>query len=339
MDKNKRITWVDSAKFICISFVLFSHMEYVPTVLQCVFKPFFLTGFFFLTGYVFNEKKSFKDFFIGRVKTIFLPAVIFSVVYLLDFKAIINGTYTVEAILQDLSVLMRQQRGQGDVLWFLYVSFLAEIPLLFFLKQIELKKTIIISFTLCELTILYVKYLMMDVPYWYLHLIFVAMFFMVLGKWYRQNENRVNVFGKNKVIFLATGLYLISVWVVYYCFGYFININEYNINSVMWYIITVVGVLLCITYAKKMPYNDFLSFCGRNTIIFYLLHDRVRGVINVFIKKLGLWDLIDRHTIIRLFACIIVYLIEVIVLFFAAKFILRFIPFIIGRKYEKKNSN
>lgn len=338
VDKQARIAWIDTAKFLCIVMVLFSHMEYVPAYLQAIFKPFFLTVFFFLTGYVFNSDRGFSRFIVSRIKTLLIPALLFSLVYLLDFKSILQLNYSFQGLLEDISVLLRQQRGQGDMLWFLYVSFLAEIPLFFIVKYIKNRKIVFaLSFVLCEASIIYVKHFMEAVPYWYAHVIFVAMFFMVLGKLFRENENKFNkLFANWHFTSLCAIVYIVFVFVLCFKFGLFVNINEYSVNQIIWFLVVILGIYLCIALAKRIPPSKFVLYCGRNTLVFYLLHDRVRGVINFVLQKTPLWKFVFVNDITKTAMIVLVCLAEILVLCVAAEFITRFVPFLIGRKYKIK---
>ena len=84
IQRKTRIMWVDIAKFICISLVMISHMEYVPSYAEYIFKPIFLTGFFFMSGYTFHVKNNFGSFLKKRISTILIPTIIFSVIYTTD---------------------------------------------------------------------------------------------------------------------------------------------------------------------------------------------------------------------------------------------------------------
>lgn len=337
--KKERIAWIDIAKCICIFMVLFSHMEYVPEFLQCIFKPFFLTTFFFLTGYVFNADRPFKTFILNRIRTLLFPALLFSVIYLLDFQAILHGDYSLQALANDLNVLFRQQRGQGDMLWFLYVSFLAEIPLFFMMKYIKDKRiTFALSFALCELSIIYVKHFMTNVPYWYAHIVFVAMFFMVAGCILKDNELRIQkLFDNSRILVLLSVIYLVTVFMLYYKFGVFVNINDYAANQIIWFLVVISGIYICISVAKKIPPFKILTYCGKHTLIFYLLHDRVRGVINLVLKRTAVWDLIFINSITKTVAVFVICFVEVLILMCASEIISRYVPFIVGRKYKRES--
>lgn len=65
---KKRIEWVDIGKYICIMFVMLSHLESTTEVLDKFYSPFFLTVFFFLSGYVYRQPSSFKEHMDKKIK-------------------------------------------------------------------------------------------------------------------------------------------------------------------------------------------------------------------------------------------------------------------------------
>lgn len=58
---NQRILWIDYIKGICMFLVIMSHSSW-PEGYDLLFSPIFLTGFFFVSGYTFNEELVFRDF-------------------------------------------------------------------------------------------------------------------------------------------------------------------------------------------------------------------------------------------------------------------------------------
>ena len=75
---NKRIEWVDIGKYICIMFVMLAHLECKTELLSIVYKPFVLTVFFFLSGYVYKQPTSFKEHIIKKIKGLLVPWFVFS---------------------------------------------------------------------------------------------------------------------------------------------------------------------------------------------------------------------------------------------------------------------
>ena len=78
MNERKRIDWVDVVKGIGMLLVIISHVEehFVGTpraLLKGPIYTFHMPLFFFMSGYLFSMKKSFKEFFKNKCKRILLP--------------------------------------------------------------------------------------------------------------------------------------------------------------------------------------------------------------------------------------------------------------------------
>ena len=56
MDNYKRINWIDQAKGIGILLVVIGHMN-IPQDLSKIIFSFHMPLFFFISGYLYNEKK------------------------------------------------------------------------------------------------------------------------------------------------------------------------------------------------------------------------------------------------------------------------------------------
>ena len=50
--EQSRENWIDVIKAICMIFIVMSHLPYCPKALYHFLTPFFLTGFYFSSGYV-----------------------------------------------------------------------------------------------------------------------------------------------------------------------------------------------------------------------------------------------------------------------------------------------
>ena len=311
IQRKTRIMWVDIAKFICISLVMISHMEYVPSYAEYIFKPIFLTGFFFMSGYTFHVKNNFGSFLKKRISTILIPTIIFSVIYTTDMGTLLKGGYSIQQWLGDLSVLLRQQRGQGDVLWFTYVLFLSEIPLYVMCKFLSRKKMFLVSAVLCEASILYTKFFMKTIPYWYMHIIFVCMFFSVCGYCLQNCEKFTECLKNQKNRWFLVFSYAVLVAISAVCFHETANINLYVLPDGIWYVLTFSGVAALISVSNMITPNQLVLFCGQNTFIFYLLHDRIRGMINLLFQKIGFLSFLSVNNLRRTLLCLLVYCFEI----------------------------
>lgn len=336
MEKNnRRIVWIDNAKLICIMFVLLSHMKYLPEYMKIFFEPIFITTFFFLSGYNIKPSKDTWGFVKNRIRTILVPAIIFSLIYLVDFAAVVHRTYSISALGKDMSVLFRQQRGEGDVLWFLYVSFIAEIIIFILLKYFPKIITYIVSTVLMIGSFIYVKYLMIDIPYWYVHVVFVAMFIMLLGYVYRCNQEKVDFIFNMKWQITMVIFYFVTINIGYFGFDSYININDYGAIFPIWIVAVLSGIILIISVSKKLPEKKVMSYIGGNTIIFYLLHDRVRNVLEKVLQIAGVLERINNNILTNTIGSLIMLIAETMILLILAYVINNFFPLLIGRKMRK----
>ena len=72
----KRIEWIDNAKGICMIAVIFSHVLLKPISATPFYTPWFLTGFFFISGFLFfNPDKTMdvKQKYMNILTSILLP--------------------------------------------------------------------------------------------------------------------------------------------------------------------------------------------------------------------------------------------------------------------------
>lgn len=72
LDRKDRIDWLDVLKGILIIFVILSH-SYPPDIYRYFFTPFFLTMFFWASGYTFSMKGSGKEFLLKKCRSLLIP--------------------------------------------------------------------------------------------------------------------------------------------------------------------------------------------------------------------------------------------------------------------------
>ena len=63
---QKRIEWIDQLRGILFLFVIICHSCLAPPFLKYLYEPIFLTGFFFLSGYLYKDKD-----LAAKIKSIF----------------------------------------------------------------------------------------------------------------------------------------------------------------------------------------------------------------------------------------------------------------------------
>lgn len=351
-NQKKRVQWVDIVKYICIMWVMLSHLEANTKLLNTFYSPFFLNGFFFASGYVYYHKDGFRDFFVKKLKGLFVPWLFFSVFNILLSQVITFNEHS--SLLEELKWNFLQIRGKGDDIWFVAALFVAFIPFYFFIGKYERSKKqsqdkvifIILTFVLSLISNLYGKYMNPDLlPWgttplpWHIEYIFVAMFWMVLGYLFRNEyETAFDSKVKSESIIILFLLYMIIRYVPY--------ITKYdiknNIASIGYsYISAFLGVFLLIYFSKRIKPNRYLLYIGQNTLICFALHGKTFSLIQTILKKTigSLYSLIIENIFASSLFAIAFTVILSFILIIPIYVINRWLPFLIGRKYRIKEKN
>ena len=344
ISKKSRIVWVDIAKFICIFFVIFTHLEAGSNFVDAFYGPFFLMGFLFCSGYVTKEE-NFKTYMFKKFKGLFIPWLIFS-----NFNIFLSLILTFNShdnigfeFLQNLM----QIRGYNDGIWFVAALFVAYIPFYFISKlssKSDLAKWLTLGLTFLAFILIniYTEYCPAfswgsNALPWHIEYIPTACFFMLLGLYFKREwENKINI--KNHILFtiIITLTYLILVYTQYYLFKdtLFVIKLPYNIIK------QLCGVAFLITISKIIPGFKLLTYIGQNTIIYFALHGKVFSLIQACCKKIipTIYENILASNILSPLFAVCLVIIVCLILILPTWFINKFLPFIVGRKYKRKEA-
>ena len=188
---NERIKWLDIMKGICILFVMLSH-SYPPDDYRRFFTPFFISMFFFASGYTFSIKSGFKEFIIGKIYHLMCPLFMLGTVRILGMKLLgdIN-------LFESFKGLLLQISCQKDEMWFVSCLFTASLLLYICIhinKRIfsKMDQKIVL---LCEAVLFgvigYYIILFMQVRIiWEFEIACIMLLYMALGYLYKNNEIR-----------------------------------------------------------------------------------------------------------------------------------------------------
>lgn len=339
--KKERIEWVDIAKFICIIAVIATHSIYCDDIFTIFFSPFFLSLFFFLSGYVYNKKYTFKDVLIKKIKTILIPWFVFGIFNLIAKQIITFNEQT--SFITDLKYMFLQIRGIGDIQWFLICLFVSFIPFYFIINKLNKNKSIIISLVLAILNILYVKYIKLNImgfatnslP-WHLQTIFVATFFMVIGFYYK-NEYEKKIKISNKTLIILNVIYIFGVVSIYISSKAIIGINAYNVPIFIWFVVVLMSILIQIEISKKIKNNKIISYIGSNTIIIFCLHGKIQSLVEKLFRIVKLDEVFKLNILTNFIGTTLSCIIIIIALFIPIFIINKYLPFVVGRKYQIEN--
>lgn len=79
LNNVSRIDWIDQARGILFLCVILFHSKLSPDIIGYLYKPVFLTGFFFLSGYLYKDKPV-KDKLMSIFNGLFAPFVLYSII-------------------------------------------------------------------------------------------------------------------------------------------------------------------------------------------------------------------------------------------------------------------
>ena len=281
---KNRIKWVDLVKYICIMFVMLSHLESCTLTMRKFFSPFFLSGFFFVSGYVYRDGLTFKEHVKKKFKGLFIPWFIFSNINILLSSIItLKGDRNIKS---EIIINLMQIRGYGDGIWFVAALFMAFIPFYFFVKISDIKISISLSFILSLLSSIYAEYFPKDIlPWkshalpWHLEYIFIAMFWMILGYYYKQQfEQLIGEFKQTYFTLFILFIYLIIVFVP-------LQVSLPAFMIMLSYIKSLLGIVLIVSLSKHIKPNKYFSYVGANTLIYFALHGKLYAVIEWLLSK------------------------------------------------------
>ncbi|MBO5129325.1 MAG: acyltransferase family protein [Oscillospiraceae bacterium] len=339
--KENRITWVDIAKYICIMCVMNAHLESSTDPLIAIYEPFFLTLFFFSSGYVYSFTDNFVHFFRKKVAQLFVPWLVFSVANILVAQVFSFTAHNPLGI--ELFWNMMQIRGHGDGLWFVAALFIAFIPFFFLIcwyekTSIRLKRWWLLGISLFLSLLSNIYAIIMDpalLPWndialpWHLEYIFIAMFFMVLGYLFRAEfEVRFNKY--NTLITRCV------VWGIYLCAVLFREEITYNdsLNILVTYVCQLLGVAAVISVCKILPPNKMVLYIGQNTLLCFALHGKVYSLLQVVIRRClpGLYSAILADTLCSSLFSLLLTVVLSLILIIPIWIINRWFPFLVGRR-------
>lgn len=345
----QRVQWVDVVKYICIMWVMLSHLEANTELLGTFYNPIFLNGFSFVSGYVYFRKDRFNKFFLKKVKGLFIPWLIFSVLNIVLAQIITFAKHA--SLSEELKWNFLQIRGRGDGIWYVAALFVAFIPFYFFIEWYEKSEKykkdriifILIALFGSLMSSLYSKYMKPNIlPWgtaslpWHIEYIFIAMFWMFLGYMFRAKYEK-------KFDLVVKPIDALVVFVIYIVIRYLPFICDYEIKndilSIFYsYVSELIGVFILIFVSKKIPVNKYLLYIGQNTLICFALHGKIYSMIQAVLKRtMGLtYTNVLANTLCSSVFAIIFTIVLSFILIGPIYVINRCLPFLIGRRYERR---
>lgn len=296
MTAQKRIDWIDVAKGIGMICVILAHVEesYVKVPLYTFHMPLF----FFLSGYLFSTKSSFKEFFLNKCRRILIPYFVLGAILIAfdiywSCRSAIAGMPWVlnkDYARYDITSLFTQERFL--TLWF--IACLFWLSLLFYVLVRFIKSEKVRAIVVTVLTIAMLVYYNMGggAWFWNIDVCFTALPFFYVGYLCRKTDfvNEKILKAKYKWIyfigFLAADTVCLLLNLKVSGEGLEMFYNQYGFEP-LTYISAFTGIFAILILAEKISCFP-LRYIGKNSMLFYAWHQTMMiPLVNHFYKQTG----------------------------------------------------
>jgi len=342
MPRLERYDWVDFMRGIMMFMVILYHSEvyYGPGhSWSWVFEPFFLSGFFFISGYLFSRDKDLEIHFSSKLSQI-LRSIIFPYFFFtlaMALPKVLSGHGEINQLLIDIFLLRAS--------WF--VITLAVI-LLLFASYLRKRRTIIeiVIFTTILFILGYIIVLLYRLkPYWLMrepwlysmahpnclptcvNIAFVQSPFFLLGFLFRKYENIVTIQGNKMKTLISFLLYLAFVALDRTFIGSSccVSIDGYT-NIVLVFFYGIIGIVFLINFSKLVKKWMPINYLGKYSLLFYFLNGGALTIVSALIKKTALFN--NTFYLNQ----ILVTILAIVLIFPCVWFINKYIPILRGDK-------
>ena len=325
---KERIKWIDNARGICMFCVLLAHSNVNHPILHTLYTPWFLTLFFWISGYLFSTR-SLKEDIIKIVKHLLVPYFLLS--FLLFFIGIDNWAALFKG---DMEYLYNKVYYIliGKNLWFipclivvqLYVSILSHT----IMKSLRMKLLVCIimfgSVYLIRNKDGYVAPYCADIA------LFATAYFLMGNIVRKVNFSLFLSVSKLRYI-LNKPIWSILMLIIYMVISYILQRNidmefhfatNYYDNPFLFILLSIIGIIVLCLFSNIFS-AKFLRLLGENTLIAFAFNGKAYAISMIFISSFKLCNQ-------ELFA-ILLSSVEVFVLLIIAYMINKFTPWLIGK--------
>lgn len=261
LSSKNRIENIDIAKGIGILLVYIGHTLPPGNKIWNFIFLFHMPLFFFISGYLINEKKyDIYSFFRNRIKTILLPCVTYGSLAIV-VEIITNNEYSLCSIRGSLP----------HVFWFLPVLFFSELLLILLWKIFKL-----ILFRWCVFIILLLVGMFLLPLQWPYDLSIVPLCtsYCALGNLLRSHMSS----GKCKRNILFYICFVVPLIAYTFCSNNTNNLDHHIIaDGYIGYFLSIVGICFILHLSKtieekKNKIFSLIKYCGQNSLEIYALH-------------------------------------------------------------------
>lgn len=302
-----RINWIDMARGYGIILVIIGHL-YIFKISSWIYS-FHMPLFFLLSGYLFRRSEKFSKYFVKKLNGLIKPYVFLSLIIILYrlledllLRKSINPVKNIVAF-----VLQRRE----TTLWFITCLFIIEL-MYYFVDKIKyswIQHLVVALITLVGLS--YEKWVGKAL-FWNVDVAFAAFGFFYIGVLCK----KYNVIEKvNKRLSIIQKVLIFPVLLILNIGGAVINnkISGFGLEMMscqygFWpltYLVALIGTAAVIMISMIFA-NRFVTYIGKNTWIFFGLHQAViLQILSIAYRKLDIFQNIQTSAIKSLLYAIV----------------------------------
>lgn len=293
---RKRIDWIDMAKGYGMILVIIGHIVVSHGTVYTLISSFHMPLFFILSGYLFSNKRSFKEFFIKRIKSLVVPYFCLCIPLLISkaINGLIDGNYTslTDTVVYTYQYFMKfVVQKRESTLWFVACLFVINIIFYFLSKLVKNDYALLVtSFIIGFAGLMYCKYVAVYLP-WAADLALTAIPFFALG-YFSKNKNLVTKIVENKYSVIYAVIAAI-IWILSLIGSLKLSDNTvFNMHGSEfgWWPLSYLGAisasLALIIISSKATFKSIM-YIGQNTMLYLAWHqsliiNNLRHVFNRF---------------------------------------------------------
>lgn len=324
MEKNDRIKWIDILKAIAIILVVVGHIYNNDFAYKLLYS-FHLPIFMFVSGWLYQKQKIGENIR-KKATSILIPYFIFGILEIIYFILIESKfrdiNLTVIQCLQGLFTGYRDFLEFNVHLWYLPFIFFVMVfyNILYNLGGNKLARSVSL--------ILGIIYVFVDIPRLPLSINrFDLIFYFALGEFANNTIKFNNILKESNLLHQIIGF--IAFLGLTIIMNYF-DLTNYGLN----YIIGIFGILSFICVAKILEEKDIILYkIGYSTLIVLCMHGPIyRVLIKLISIPLNISTEMVRDNLIL---SLIITFITTAMCYFVYKILLRYLPFVLGKKKMK----
>lgn len=325
--KSNRIEWIDLLRGIAMLLVIWGHVDRTDRLFFIITGSFKMPLFFAITGYLFKDRNGdIKQFLSKLLKTIIVPWVILSLIWLKPFYALLRGK------IGNIPIYLYNFISGKD-LWFMPCIVLAEV--IFFLILKLIKDDRLRYLAMCSIAVFGIvlsefgigRFAMFDVAC-------TAQAFLMFGYWFKNNEESLRTiisFRRSLILVLIyAGMILLSL-ALFPGSSIDVHKNRYY-NYPLCAAMSFVSLLLLFIIAPKINLKlNWIRFVGRNTLVFYIVHYHARSLLLHGANLVGfsIPKTFLSYVLVFAYICVSMSIVSIV--------INRWFPFILGRSKTKSS--